>query len=351
MMLLDNSRGDDIQMEDFLIVAEFDFPHHRRGALIVGLNTNQQGRKDINQSFVIPLYNSFNLFGSDQSEEDHSNFLFSIGIWIEDSSEISDSTTESSPSSHFNATAEDSDPESWPTPFIKRLKKRKVDDRQQAGSTADDWEPDLSPLPRKRRRVRNKVFPQIPHVSPDHVKDSLPGCSKKEDQASGHEDVSQDRHGEPSKKRSKRGKKRVSKQRKTSGKDNTDRCMKKERCPDCGRDKRVVKRFSERLDQRETEEEPQPCRKRKEKRKHVEDPAQREGRDVEEPLAGTTRKRKRKDDTKSSACQSSGTREDPSRTKTCEWIINLFKKKTKPPTVPNDSKEDPTSSTKSPRNT
>lgn len=49
MMLLDNSRGDDIQMEDFLIVAEFDFPQHRRGALTVGLNTHHCGRNDINQ--------------------------------------------------------------------------------------------------------------------------------------------------------------------------------------------------------------------------------------------------------------------------------------------------------------
>lgn len=364
MLLLDNSRGDDIQMEDFLIVAEFDFPHQRRGALIVGLKTNQYGRNDINHSLVIHVYqdlfyNSFNLFGSDQNEEDNSNFMFSIGIWIEDSSEISDSTTETSPTSHFNATAEDSDPESWPTPLIKRFKKRKINDRQQAGSTADDREQDLSPVPRKRRRVRNKVLPQIPHVSPDHVKDSLPGCSKKEDQTSRRRNtspcqrkhVSKDRHSDPSKKRLKREKRRESKQRKTSGKDNTDRCMKKGRCPDCDTDKHVVKRFSERLDQQETEEDPLPCRKRKEKRKHAEDPAQHEGRDVEEPLAGTASKRKRKDDTTSNACRSSGTKENPSRTKTCEWIINLFKKKTKPATLPNDSKEDPTSSKKSRRNT
>lgn len=278
---------------------------------------------------------------------------------MEDSSEISDSSTDTSPTSHCNATAEDSDPESWPAPLIKRFKKRKIDDRQQAGSTADDWEQDLSPVPRKRRRVRNKVLPQIPHVSPDHVKDSLPGCSKKEDETSRrtntspcqHEHLSKDRHGEPSKKRSKREKRRESKQRKTSDKDNTDRCMKKGPCPDCDTDKDVVKRFSERLDQQETEENPLPCRKRKEKRKHAEDPAQHEGQDVEEPLAGSTCKRERKDDKKSSAHQSSGTKEDQSRTKTCEWIVNLFKKKTKPPTLPKDSKEDPTSSKKSCRNT
>lgn len=368
MGLLDNSRGDDPQVEDFLIVADFElFPRRRRGALTVGLNIlNERSSNDNNQSVVIDLHEedllniSFNPHGStnyftsrfDQDgEEYHNAFMFSGGNCAEDSSEISDATTENSPVSHFSATAEDSDPECRPTPLTKRLKKRKLSDCQHQASY-EDCGHDPTSIPVKRRRVRTKVLSQTPQHCTDPLRDILPGFSKKRSEKR-KKSQSQHKHGSKNhrtdhlKKRPKGGKKGKSEKRKRS--DNTPRCMKR-RHPDSGSDKRVVEGNSERLGQ---QEDPTPGRKRKKKRKHLKHAAKHEGRDVEEPLTGTSGKRKRKDDTKSNECQCSGTEDhlpEPPKKKKGEWIINLFSRKTKPAPLPTDSKEDPTPPKKRNRN-
>lgn len=360
MGLLDNSRGDDPQLEDFLIVAEFELvPRRRRGALTIGLNTlNERGSNDNNQSVVIDLHEedllniSFNPYRSanylssvfDQNEEEYDNsFMFARGNHAEDSSEISDSTTQNSPVSHFSATAEDSDPECRPTPLRKRLKKRKLSDSQHHASYEECGHNPTS-VPVKRRRARTKVLSQTPQHCTEPLRDNLPGFSKKRSEKR-NKSPSQHKHGSKKtnhlKKRSKGGKRQKSKKRKRSDKDNTPRSMKR-RHPHSGSGKRVVKGNSERLGQ---EEEPTPERKRKKKRKHSKHAAKHEGRDVEEPSTGTSGKRKRKDDTKSNECQSSGTKDhlpEPPKKKKCEWIINLFTGKTKPTALPTDSKEDPT---------
>lgn len=361
--LLDNSRGDDPQVEDFLIVAEFELvPRRRRGALTVGLNTlNEQGSNDNNQSVVIDLYEedvlniSFNPYGStnnfsfgfDQGEEEYDNaFMFSRGNHAEDSSEISDATTENSPVSHFSATAEDSDPECRPTPLKKRLKKRKLID-----ASYEDCGHDPTSVPVKRRRVRTKVLSHTPQQCTDPLRDTLPGSSKKRSEKR-NKSPSQHKHGSKNhrsdhlKKRSKGGK---SKKRKRSKKGNSPRRMKRQH-PDNGSDKRVAKGNRKRLSQ---QEDPTPKRKRKKKRKYSKHAAKYEGRNVEEPLTGTSGKRKRKDDTKSNEYQCSGTKDrlpKPPKKKKCEWIMNLFRRKTKPAPLPTDSKEDPTPPKKRNRN-
>lgn len=359
MGLLDNTRGDDPQVEDFLIVAEFElFPRRRRGALTVGLNTlNERSSNENNQSVVIDLHeenllnisinphgstNSFSS-GFDQNEEEYHNaFMFSRGNHAEDSSEISDALTENSPGSHFSATAEDSDPECRPTPLTKRFKKRKPSDYQRHSSYEDRGH-DLTSVPVKRRRVRTKVLSQT-HCT-DPLRDILPGFSKKRSEKR-KKSPSQHKRGHL-KKRLKGEKKGKSKKRKRSDKDNTPRYMKR-RHPDRGSGKRVVRGNSERLDQ---QEDPTPGRKRKQKRKHSKHGAKHEGLDVEKPLTGTSGKRKRKDDTYSNECQCSSTKDhlpEPPKKKKCDWIINLFNRKTKP--LPTDSKEDPAPPQKRNRN-
>lgn len=348
MGLLDNSRGDDPQLEDFLIVAEFELvPRRRRGALTIGLNTlNEPGGNDNNQSVVIDLHEeerlniSFNPyrptnylsseFNQDREEYDHS-FRFSRGNHAEHSSEISDSTTQNSPVSHFSATAEDSDPECRPTPLTKRSKKRKTSDCQHHGSCEEGGHNSTS-VPVKRRRVRTKVLSQ----TPQHCTDPLRTSKKRSEKKNG----SKKHRTDHLKKRSKGGKRGKSKKRKRSDKNNTTRCMKR-RHPHSGSGKRVVKRNNERLGQ---QEDPTPERKRKKKRKHSKHAAKHEGRDVAEPSTGSSGKRKRKDDTKSNESQSSGTKDHltkPPKKKKCEWIINLFTGKTTPTPLPTDSKEDP----------
>lgn len=348
-------------------------PRRRRGALTVGLNTfNEQGSNDNNQSVVIDLYEedfsniSFNPHGStnyfssgyNQDEEEYDNaFMFSRENYAEDSSEISDATTDNRPVSHFSATAEDSDPECLPTPLTKRLKKRKLSDCQHHASYKDCGH-DPTSVPVKRRRVRTKVLSQAPHHCTDPLRDILPGSSKKRSEKR-NKSPSQHKHGSKNhctdhlKKRSKGGKKGKSKKRNRSDKDNTPRCMKR-RHPDSGSDKHVGKGNSERLGKKEDPKpNSTPERKRKKKRKHSKHAAKHEGRDVEEPLTGTSAKRKRKDDTKSSPCQCSGTKDhlpEPPKKKKCEWIINLFGRKTKPAPLPTDSKEDPTPPKKRNRN-
>lgn len=359
MGLLDNSRGDDPQAENFLLVAEFELvPRRRRGALTVGLNIlNEQSSNDNNQAVVMDLYEedrlniSFNPHGLtnnfssgyNQDEEEYDNaFMLSRGNYAEDSSEISDATTENRPVSHFSATAEDSDPEYRPTPLTKRLKKRKLSDCQHHDSY-EDCGHDLTSVPVKRRRVRTEVLSQTPQHCTDPLRDSLPGFSKKRS-GKRNESPSQHKHGSKNhctdhlKKGSKREKKGKSKKRNSSDKDNTRRCMKR-RHPDRGSDKRVVKGNSERLGQQED-----PTPERKKERKDSKHAVKHEGRDVEEPLTGTSGKRKRKDDTKSNECQCSGTKDhlpEPPKKKKCELIINLYNGKTKPAPLPTDSKEDP----------
>lgn len=368
--LLDNSRGDDPQVEDFLIVAEFELvPRRRRGALTVGLNTlNQQGSNDNNQSVVIDLYEedvlnisvnpygstNYFSFGFDQGEEEYDNaFMFSRGNHAEDSSEISDATTENSPVSHFSATAEDSDPECRPTPLKKRLKKRKLSDCQHHASY-EDCGHDPTSVPVKRRRVRTKVLSETPQHCTDPLRDTSPGSSKKRSEKR-NKSPSQHKHGSKNhrtdhlKKRSKGGKIGKSKKRKRSNKDNSPRRMKRQH-PDRASDKRVAKGNRKRLGQQEN---PTPKRKRKKKRKHLKHAAKHEGRDVEQALIGTSGKRKRKDDTKSNEYQCSGTKDhlpEPPKKKKCEWIMNLFRRKTKPAPLPTDSKEDPTPPKKRNRN-
>lgn len=362
--LLDNSRGDDPTLEDFLIVAEFELvSRQRRGALTVGLNAlDQHSSTDDNQSVEIDLYDedflniSFNPYGAtdcfsfefDQQEVEYDNaFMLLMGNETEDSSESSDAATRNSPAHQLSATAEDSGPESRPAPLTKRLRKRKQGNCQ-PHSSSEDRESDVT-VPRKRRRVRNVLSP-IPQPCTDPLRDILPGSSKKRskkknESPSQHNRGSKNHCTDPLKKRSKRGGKGKSKKRERSDKDNTARRTKRRR-PGSGSDKCVVKGTGETPGPQGN---PPREGKRKKKRKHSKDAAKQEVRDVEEPLTGTSGNRKRRDDAKADECQCSGANDllpDPPKKKKCEWIINLFNRKTKPAPLPTDSKEEPTSSKK-----
>lgn len=326
---LDNSRGDDPQDEDVLIFAEFALiSPRRRGALTLGLNTSYHPTGN-NGSLAIDLYpdHFYDVSpGFDQEGEDYDALMFSIGQYAEDSSELSETAADSSPDQRFSASSEDSEPQRLPAPGRRRKKKRKHKEQQRGARGApEEGEGGLSSGPRTRSRRKDPKTPQ----EKDRKR-------------------SKDRGTDPSKKRSKRGKRRTSKKGKRAhkGRGNADRGMKTLRCrvfPAGGSDKCVVKRTNEGRGQQVTEEEK---RSRKKDRKHTKHSGRQEGRGGEQPLTGTSRKRKRKDHTKSKVRRGEDPPPEPPKKKKCEWIINLFKGKRKAATLSEQPKEDPASSQK-----
>lgn len=345
---LDNSRGDDPQDEDFLDFALIS--HRRRNALTLGLNTSYQHRSnDANGSLAIDLYPPhFYDFSSetDQEEDEYDAFVFSIGQFSEDSSEISEGAADNGPDEGCSASAEDSEPQRPPAPGRKRRKRKPNEQQQGAGPKEPEGDRSSGPQTRSRRKV-----PETPQSCTDGSKDekrSKKRCGSQQKHAS------KDRRSDPSKKRSKRDKKRASKTGKQTDKDKekTNRGLKLLRCrifPNSNSDKRVAKKTGEGRGQQVSEEGEK--RSRKKKRKHTKHSAKQEDRGGKEPVTGSSRKRKRRDETKSNEGQRSGSKGDdpppgsPKKKKKCGWIISLFKGKTKPATL-SDSKNDPASSQK-----
>lgn len=321
--------------------------------MTVGLNPSyQHTRNNANRSLAIHLYpdHLYNVSpGFDQEEEEYDTFVLSIGHIAEESSEISDTAAKDGENERFSASAEDSEPQRLPTLGRKRKKKRKHNEHQHgAGSATEEGEGGLSSGPQTRSRSN---IPKTPHSCTDYLKDKK--RSKKGPKSPfQHKHTSKDCYTDTSKKGSKRDPKKASQNGKQADKDrdNTDRLMTTLPChifPDSSSDKCVIKSKNKGRDQQVREEEK---RNRKKKRKNTKHSAKQEGRGGEEPVTGTSKKRKRKDDTKSKGGQHSGSKgEDPlpdPPKKKYEWIINLFKRKTKPAKLSDDSKEAPASSQK-----
>lgn len=326
---LDGSRGDDPQDEDVLIFAEFALiSQRRRHALTLGLNpAYQHSRNGAHGSLAIRLRPG-HLYGVSPGfdlEEDEDEPLLSVGHHAEDSSEVSDS--ESSPDRRSSASDEDSDPQRLPAPTRKRKRKRKHGQKQRgARSPAEEGGGGWGSGPGTGRR---RTALKTPHSSTEKER-------KKEMKKS----PSQQKHtfkdccADTSKKRSKRDKKRASRKGQRADKDREDagRRPKTFRCcifPKSSSDKCVVKETNKGRGQQAKEEEK---RSRKKKREDAQQSANQEDR-REEPVTGTSRKRKRKDESKSNGQQCSGVEHPPpgppKKKKKFQWIMNLFKGRTK----------------------
>lgn len=341
---LDSSRGDDPQDEDFLIFAEFALvSQRRRHALTLGLNpAYQHSRNAAHGSLAIRLYcdHFYGVSaGSDQDEEENEPLL-TAGHYAEDSSHVSDAS--SCPDQRFSASAEDSEPPRLPAPAGKRKKKQKhIRHQRGAASAAEEGGGGRSSGPGTRRRSR---VPETPHSCTETDKED------KKKRPSQRKHTSKDCCTDTSKKRSKRDKKGASKKGQRAEKDgeNAHRGMRTLRYrifPERSSDKCVVKGTNGGRGQRVTEEE----KRSRKKKKGAKQSANQEGRS-EEAVTGTSRRRKRKDESKSNGRQRSGAQAEdpppPPKKKKCQWIIDLFKGKTKAASSAPQSKEDPASAQK-----